>query len=274
MRRVFLAGLGQPARIKMAKDLGVKDWLISLGSLPEKNAGKFVDKVIEVKRDSDNFFLDNGAYTLQAKMAEGKVLDYDIREMSEALADFMKKNDRYKEVDWIPPIDPPGQIGKRECQISLEILEDAGIEPTPVWHLNYGWDMLEDLCDEYDKVCIGGVASQGSSKKQLESFQKPLEYCKQREVKTHLFGMTDSKYMWKYRDLAYSVDSTTHTTGSRNGQIYLVSDDFPYFFQQVKAGHLRNMGSRKEWSYNELDRFNMRSWNQIREYYTQFGEWE
>lgn len=274
MERVFLAGLGQSDRIRMAKNLGVKDWLISLGSLSENNAGKVVDKVIEVKKDSDNFFLDNGAYTLQAKMAEGKAINYDVVKMSENLADFMKKNERYKEIDWIPPIDPPGQVGKRECQKSLEILEDAGINPTPVWHLNYGWEMLENLCKDHNKICIGGVASQGSSKEQLEAFHAPLKYCKQEGVKTHLFGMTDSKYMWKYRDLAYSVDSTTHTTGSRNGQIYLTGEQYPYFFKQVQAGYLRNKGSQKEWSYKELDRFNMRSWMQIREYYCQFGEWK
>lgn len=52
-------------------------------------------------------------------------------------------------------LDQGGAANKRRTRAELEAL---GLRPIPVYHpLNDGWDYFDELCERYDRICMGNV---------------------------------------------------------------------------------------------------------------------
>jgi len=105
---------------------------------------------------------------------------------------------------------------------NLRIMERAGLNPLPVWHLGEPLSYLKRYVSEYEYIALGGMVTQvvgvPIAKYLDQVFQEII--CDSSgfpRVKVHGFGLTSVPLMWRYP--WYSVDSTSWVQSSRNGMI-------------------------------------------------------
>lgn len=110
-------------------------------------------------------FLDSGVFNLanQHAIAHGISMDEALglhpaeldgfAPLRRAYVDTVK---RYEDRLWgYVELDQGGAERKRETRAGLE---DEGIVPIPVYHpINDGWDYFDELCQTYDRICVGNV---------------------------------------------------------------------------------------------------------------------
>lgn len=273
--RIYLAGLEERRKIKLGRKHDIRNWMVSLSTLSD-HAGNKLDKIIELKPDDAKLALDNGFFSIQNTIKEqweqGNNYELDWRRFVGDYIDLLKKNERHKELSFYPVIDPPFIEGQNQSIKALEHMEMAGLSPTPVWHLGWGTDYLEKLVDEYDYICIGAVASEGSSKKQRNALIPILQYCKENGVKTHLFGVTAPSYLKKVRNLVYSADSTSWSYGPRAGEVFFTGEHYEGYFKSVKLKELREQHEFYDLSNYQFDEYNIKRWKTIEEHYRKFGD--
>lgn len=104
-------------------------------------------------------------------------------------------------------LDQGGAENKRKTRAKLEAL---GLVPIPVYHpLNDGWDYFDELCSEYDRICVGNVVqADAATRKHL--IQTVWErHRKYPDVWIHLLGITPSQVCTAYPP--NSTDSATFT---------------------------------------------------------------
>lgn len=94
-------------------------------------------------------------------------------------------------------------------------LEDLGVEPIPVFHVNEDWTQLESYIEQYPYIALGGmVPYMRYTKKIMPWIIKAFKLAGDKSV-FHGFGATSWEVI---KDLPwYSVDSTTWMAGHRYG---------------------------------------------------------
>lgn len=149
-------------------------------------------------------FLDSGAFSVFKRNEQ-----IDIQQYIAFVKRFQAQLEVYALLDVIG--DAAG------TQRNLDIMEDAGLTPLPVFHGGGSMKVLETLCEKYDYIALGGLVPLALRPKVLTAW---LDTCfatikKYWPKKIHGFGMTNEQ-LWK-RYPFYSVDSTSWLSAGRFG---------------------------------------------------------
>jgi len=174
---------------------------------------------IEVMEKNIQLFLDSGAFS-----AKTRGVSIDIYDYIDFIKQYEDKIDVYANLD---DIDNPDNSLK-----NLQIMEEAGLHPLPVFHYGENPDKyLKPLVEKYDFIGIGGMV-------RVPNVTNFLDYlftnyiCDEKgypKIKVHGFGMTRINLMWRYP--WYSVDSTSWVLQARMGNLIVpkyVNGSFDY----------------------------------------------
>ncbi len=167
-----------------------------------------------------DLFLDSGAFS-----AWSQGVEVDIQ----AYIDFIKQHEHLLTV--YANLDVIGLGGKQPNRQTAEatlknqnIMEDAGLNPLPCFHVGEPYSYLEYYIENYDYLAIGVAGNSGSKLIPWldECFSKYI--CDKDgfpKIKTHGFAVTSVPLMLRYP--WYSVDSTSWVVTGRNGSIFMPS---------------------------------------------------
>ena len=150
-------------------------------------------------------FLDSGGFSAFTIGAEINIDEY---------CNFIKKHSKH--IDYYAQLDC---IGDDEgTQKNLEYMESKGLKPLPVFHYGSDYKRLEELLENYEYICLGGLVPLVKTKKILMNHLDKCFSIIRDRVKVHGFGMTGidilKRYPW------YSVDSTAWIEASRRGTYF------------------------------------------------------
>lgn len=159
------------------------------------------------------FFLDSGAFSALTLKTS---VDID------AYIAFIKKYEKYVEV--YANLDA---IGDAEQTLkNQKYMESKGLKPLPTFHTGEDWKYLDYYVKNYDYIALGGTVGSGFDNKQKqlwfdECFSKYIcDKDGMPKVKTHAFGMTSFRLLFRYP--WYSADSTSWNVTARNGEILIM----------------------------------------------------
>lgn len=166
-----------------------------------------------------DLFIDSGAYSALTQGIDLNVDDY---------IEFIKKHEKY--IDVYANLDVIGVSGgkpsKETAAMTLKnqkIMEEAGLNPMPVFHAGEPEGYLQTYVEGYDYIALGGMV--GSSNTALSSWLDRMFgniICDDAgfpKVHVHGFGLTSLKLMLRYP--WYSVDSTSWVVTGRLGSIFV-----------------------------------------------------
>jgi hypothetical protein len=200
--KIYFAG-AETSRSRQSLDNGGAQNVLTTYYAYMKNHNKFnVDFSIY---KNFNIFMDCGAYTAWTKGITINIHDY---------AKFLKRFSKLITV--YPNLDVKGSVEKTE--LNLKILEDEGLTPLPVFHLNTRrWDILEKYIDKYEYIAVGAIAGEDTPQEELiRNLDTLFAMAKRAPItKFHGFGFTIERLLKKYP--FYSVDSTSWLSGNRYG---------------------------------------------------------
>lgn len=152
------------------------------------------------------FLLDSGAFTFMG----GKKSAIDWDSYVERYSRFISDND----VRLFFELDIDSVVGyERVLELRDKLENLTGKRCIPVWHKSRGKDEFLKMCDEYDYVAIGGIASKEIVKREYGVFRWFIKEANKRGAKIHGLGFTDARYFDKIR--FDSVDSSTWNIGQR-----------------------------------------------------------
>ncbi len=157
-----------------------------------------------------NLFLDSGAFSAKTKGIEINIQDY---------ISFVKENEDY--IDVYANLDV---IGDAEATWkNQKIMEDAGLHPLPVFHIQDSMPYLYK-CLDYKYFCLGGIAKGYSTQERRDWLDMCFNIiCDSPDAtpknKVHGFGMTSLDLMIRYP--WYSVDSTSWVLTGRFGAVLI-----------------------------------------------------
>lgn len=165
--------------------------------------------VDEIGGDVD-LFADSGAYSAATTGATIKLADY---------AAWLKQ--------WAPlwtvrsNLDVIGDHAGTAANLAR--LQDAGVDPLPVFHTGEPWRVLERLCEQHRYVALGGLAlhAVGGAKQNvlMKWLVKAFLIAREHGTVFHGFGLTSPSLINSLP--FYSVDSSSYTMGQRFGLVYL-----------------------------------------------------
>lgn len=188
-----------------------------------------MDKAIEVEEmelrmaQGGKVFLDSGIFNLtnQHAIAHGITMDEalglaptDIDGFARLREAYVSTVKKYEDRLWgYVELDQGGAERKRETRAGLEA---EGVCPMPVYHpFNDGWDYFDELCEQYDRICVGNVvqANTPTRKRLLSTIWE--RHRRHPDVWIHLLGMTPSEMV---ATLPFeSCDSSTFVSSLRWG---------------------------------------------------------
>jgi hypothetical protein len=172
------------------------------------------DWMIPYIRNHWDFLLDSGAFTFMRDPNNQNGVDWD--EYLERYAAFINEHD----IKHFFELDIDAVVGIAEVERMRKKLEFmTGKQSIPVWHRSRGKEYWFKMCDEYDYVALGGMASNVTYKDKVEAvFPWFLKEAAKRGTRVHALGYTSIEGLKKYR--FYSVDSTAWLYGNRGGFLY------------------------------------------------------
>ena len=151
-----------------------------------------------------NIFMDSGAFSAKTQGVEINIDDY---------IQYLKRDGKY--FISYATLDVIGDAEK--TWENTKIMEDAGLNPLPVYHLGTPFKYLHK-CMEYDYFCLGGIAKARSNVR-MEFLDRVFdEVCDDDGMprnKIHGFGVTATAILRRYP--FYSVDSTSWLMTGANG---------------------------------------------------------
>lgn len=110
-------------------------------------------------------------------------------------------------------LDQGGAVNKRKTRA---LLEGMGLTPMPVYHpLNDGWDYFDELCEGYDRICVGNIVQADmTTRKHLMAtlWERHRRYP---HVWIHALGMTPNELITVYP--TNSCDSASYTYSVKYG---------------------------------------------------------
>jgi len=165
-------------------------------------------------RDYWDFLLDSGAFTFMNDKKNSSGVDWDA--YLTRYIDFINEMD----IDQFFELDIDSVVGiKKVEELRARLEAETGKKSIPVWHKSRGKEYWFKMCEEYDYVAIGGMASNVGYKDKVEEvFPWFLSEARKRKTKVHALGYTSLIGMEKYK--YHSVDSTAWIYGNRGGYLY------------------------------------------------------
>jgi len=198
-------------------------------------AGDFWDKVLleegvtrrllsfaaikELKKlgDFEDIFLDSGAFSNSTGADTITVSRYTL--WLELYLDANPNINTYAVLDDIS--DPA------ITQSNLEYMEAEGLKPLPVYHYGEDTEILTRLCNKYEYIAIGGIASQGLNTEKLRLLWEWI-YENYPDNKFHLFGVGNVCALQVYQP--YSIDTTLWVNSTKFRIVAGYKDKMPYYF--------------------------------------------
>lgn len=197
------------------------------------------------------FLLDSGAFTfMSAKKTGVQWEDY-----ADRYADFVRDN----QIQDYFELDIDSIVGLRAVEtLRRRIERRVGWQSIPVWHPGRGGQYWKDMCREYKRVAIGGIAAREAPRSVYEkAFPLLLSIARKENVRVHALGYTDFDGLKKFR--FDSVDSTTWLSGTRFHEVAKFNKD------RVIRVVPREMGKKIK-SSDEALRYCFSEWLKFSEY--------
>lgn len=176
-----------------------------------------IKKIDIIKQFSKNLLIDSGAFTIFNNPS--KIKNYN--DYVKKYIDFIKKNDD-DVVKGYFEFDVGKFIDYEEVKNIRDDLFEVSDKIIPVWHNYLGVNEFKNMCNEYDYIGIGGIASKEIKVEQTIPLMK---YGIKNNVKLHMLGMTKQEVLNKYP--FYSCDTTRWIT-ARFGKIFLFKNNKSY----------------------------------------------
>lgn len=193
--KVYFAGIsGHKKRLEYLKEFGANRLMLTFAE-----AKCYNKNMLRFKNSGFDILFDSGAFSLWRRG-----ISIDIKEYCNYLK--MHSIEKYIVLD---------KIGNHnETMLNQRIMEDIGLNPIPVYHLNSPIENLYEICEKYHYVCLGGTV--GSHVKiRLKFFTEVFKHFPNH--KFHGLGLTDTRIIRLFP--FYSVDSTTWLIAAKNGKI-------------------------------------------------------
>ncbi len=161
-----------------------------------------------------SFFLDSGCFSADS---QGKPISLD------EYMQFIFDNEEH--IGIYPCLDVIGN--ETETWKNQKIMEDAGLNPMPVFHVEDNIKYLHQ-CLEYDYFCLGGMAGGASTKSRQHFLNKCFDIIcntpdRTPKCKVHGFGLASPSLMTAYP--FYSIDTSSWVAYARYGIILLPQRD-------------------------------------------------
>ena len=132
------------------------------------------------------FLLDSGAFTFLNKSKKSK--EFNKGALTTYVDDYINFINKW-DIQYFFEFDIDGVIGYNNVKrIRRYIEEKTGKKCIPVWHINRGLEDFESMCQEYDYVAIGGIASKEIPKKYHKLFHKLCDIAHENDCKVHGLG--------------------------------------------------------------------------------------
>ena len=245
--KIFLGGDSFPKSVFTAHPHGRFDWfpLVSFYGA-EKKQVKFI---LENNKCYQAFIIDSGAFSLLGSQKyKTKGVDWD--DYVERYADAVNKYG----IDNFIELDLDAIIGIKEVERLREKLERlTGRQCMPVWHKSRGWDYWLRMIEEYEYVCIGGIAAWDITPAEIGIFRPLLAEAKKHNCKVHGLGFTNTTKLAQFP--FYSVDSSTWNSGARWGKLPKFVDGRIITIDPPKGKRFATRGEKChrifEYSFNE-----------------------
>lgn len=164
-----------------------------------------LDALVARFSEPPQVFADSGAYSAMSQGAAIQLPDYMawVRRWQHLFATYVNLD----------------VIGNAEGTLANQrAMEDAGLQPVPVFHGGEPWSYLADYCARYPYVALGGMVSSDTDAV-LRWCVRALQLGAEHGTRFHGFGQTKRPVLkalpW------YSVDSSSWGAGHRAGQLRL-----------------------------------------------------
>lgn len=166
-------------------------------------------QMAEIRRVGERIFMDSGAFS-----AFTKGVTIDIHEYM----NFVRRN--YDVIDHVAILDAIGDAVK--TWQNQKYMESNGIRPLPCFHFGEDESYLTRYIDNYEYICLGGVAMAGSGAKLIAWLDHLWsKFLTNKDgtarIKVHGFAITSRGIMKRYP--WHSVDSSTWAQASIFGAI-------------------------------------------------------
>lgn len=176
------------------------------------------------------------------------------REYIKRYAAFINRNN----IDLFYELDIDSLIGYEKVLYYRSMLENLTGKPCiPVWHKSRGMDDFQRMCDRYNYVAVGGIASGEIAQREYKYFPHLINTAHRHGAKIHGLGFTRIKGLRQYH--FDSVDSTSWLSGQRYGVVYKFNG------QTMKAHTRRGKGQRVADS-KAVSLHNFGEWSKFAEY--------
>lgn len=215
----FAASPGELERAALSQDhmlIAVNEIMESAGEngKVETMLRSFLDQGKHVFVDSGVFWLTN-----RHKRAHGITMDaalslhpQQVDGFDELFAEYVRVCTRYGDRVWgYIELDQGGKDRKRETRARLE---DLGLAPIPVYHpLNDGPEYLDELMENYDRICYGNIVQANRATRQRLLHQMWEAKVRHPGVWVHVLGLTPNELSIAFP--SNSADSSSWLTGIR-----------------------------------------------------------
>lgn len=220
----------------------------------------FVDRkkpqLLQHKNIAQKFILDSGAFTY---MKGNHTKKPDWNSYIDEYCKYIVANNisQYMELDIDNIV---GYDCVKEFRKIIEL--KTGRKSIPVWHTSRGYDEYKRMCDEYNYIAIGGLATldiRWRSDEQIEMLTKLVNYAHTNNTKVHGLGFTSAQYLPQIH--FDSIDSTTWLMSTIYG-------DLTYFDGTtiIRVAKKRGVHLMGELSNQQLQEFNFKQWLKFAHY--------
>lgn len=218
---------------------------------------------LKIPHPLTNFFLDSGAYSAMMQKTEVEIddyIDFIIRHKSRITV--------YANLD---------VIGSAEGTLANQLyMEEAGLDPMPVFHGGEDLKWLKYYIDRYDYLAIGGAAGRLTGSSLIRYLDKVWGEMLTNDigepvVKVHGFGITSIVMLLRYP--WYSVDSTSWLKAAAFGNIMVprvIDGEFNYQKKPLVVT-VSNKSKARFQEGRHLKSFPNTARIKIREYFEQEG---
>ena len=204
---LYMAGECEGASEKLCCDNGLLNRLVTFAY---KNGGPMKWWVTE--RDSSltpvgsHVFLDCGAFTAHTQGIEIDVVEY---------AEFIEQHQSV--IDVYAALDVIGNV--ESTKKNLDVMESRGLRPMPTFHRGSLWSELERLCERYDSLALGGIASEHVGRSLLREWLDGCFAIIKRYWPKHVDGFGIGAQWALERYPFFSADSTNVIIGGGMGRV-------------------------------------------------------
>lgn len=209
---------------------------------------KHLDTLEEWAAAGLDLFVDSGVYSAVQKhvkrhgltQAEGfAVAPAEIDGFEEMFTEYVELIKVVEPYIWgYVEIDFGGQKNK---VITRKRMQDAGISPIPTYHpFNDEYEYFDELAEQYDRVCIGGIANTTKAERTRLLYTINVRKQKYPKLWVHLLGVTPSAML--YQTTIESCDSSSWASGVRYGQAMCYGGGFT--IGTLSSGYVYNRSDR------------------------------